>query len=262
MRAIRSVLAALSLYTRLPAWRLLSLDSSDFSRCAEAWSAVGLVTGGVFALVWWGGASLCFSPMVVVVLSVLSRLLLTGAFHEDGLGDFFDGFGATTDRERILEIMKDSRVGSYAVVGYILYYLLFVALFVELAPHLSIPVFVLGDVLSKQVSLAQVRFLPYARTQEASKLSLVYRSDLPWGWLSISIALGVFFGIYAGWLPLSIAFACLGTIFVGGGLILYIRRRLSGYTGDTCGAVFMLSELSYYLSWALAVRLMESYLRA
>ena len=60
-----------------------------------------------------------------ILLAIIARLLLTGALHEDGLADFFDGMGGGTSRERILQIMKDSHIGTYGVLGLIMYFLFF-----------------------------------------------------------------------------------------------------------------------------------------
>lgn len=76
--------------------------------------------------------SLWFPIPVAVLLAFCARLFLTGALHEDGLADFFDGFGGGRDREGILRIMKDSHIGSYGVLGLILYYLLAFSLLVSL----------------------------------------------------------------------------------------------------------------------------------
>lgn len=81
-----------------------------------------LADRGMMALIFWG-ASTILPHGVAVILALTSRLLITGALHEDGLADFFDGFGGGTNRESTLRIMKDSHIGSYGVLGLIIYYL-------------------------------------------------------------------------------------------------------------------------------------------
>jgi hypothetical protein len=118
---MKSLLAAIQFFTRLPIWRLCQIDGDAFRHVVEWWPVVGYLTGGTMALVLWG-ASMVFPPFVAVLLAIIWRLLLTGALHEDGLADVCDGFGGGTDRERILSIMKDSHVGSYGIIGLVLYF--------------------------------------------------------------------------------------------------------------------------------------------
>ena len=83
-----------------------------------------------------GGTSSA-SPFAAVVTAFAVRLLLTGALHEDGLADFIDGTGGGSTRERILEIMKDSRIGSYGVIGLVIYFMLLVSCVASLPPAIS-----------------------------------------------------------------------------------------------------------------------------
>lgn len=128
---MHNLLAALMFFTRLPFWRICSVPSECFRHVVSYWSLCGWLTGGVMALAFWL-FSLWFPLSVAVLLALCTRLFLTGALHEDGLADFFDGFGGGRDREGILRIMKDSYIGSYGVLGLILYYLLSFSLLVSL----------------------------------------------------------------------------------------------------------------------------------
>lgn len=251
-RSIRALCAAGAMFTRLPFWRLVRLEREDYQYALAWWSVVGLITGGVMVGVFV--LMQCVLPIpIAIVLALAARLMLTGGFHEDGLGDFFDGFGGGGSRERILAIMKDSHVGSYAVLGYIFYYGLLWLAYTELArgsTSLICGVMLYSDVLGKWVSSCQVQWLPYARDEKTSKTGIVYRKSpfLP-NILSVVMIL---------WLPhllnlTSMWFAMMVVSFlVGTGLIGYIWRKIGGYTGDTCGAICLLAELSAVLS-ALAL---------
>lgn len=256
MHRIKTLLAALSLYTRLPAWRLAELQTQHYQRAVMAWPLVGLLTGSVL-----GGtyllASLVVSPLTATILALGARLVLTVGFHEDGLGDFFDGFGGGRTRERVLEIMKDSHVGSYAVLGYVLYYLAYGSVVSELALwHQDLWVaplcLMLSDVLGKSLSFMQVIALPYARATEQSKLGHSY-STHGWQWVLLPLLLGLVVGVYyllgaPGLYALALpSLVCLG-------LLTYIYRRIGGYTGDTCGAVSLLCELTTLLSLLISLR--------
>lgn len=105
---MNNLLAALMFFTRLPFWRICTVPSECFRHVVSYWSLCGWLTGGVMALSFWV-FSTWFPLPVAVLLALCARLFLTGALHEDGLADFFDGFGGGRDREGILRIMKAYR---------------------------------------------------------------------------------------------------------------------------------------------------------
>ena len=117
------ILAAFIFFTRLPFWRLAEVPSEYFKNVVSRWALVGWLTAGLSVIVLYT-ASLILPASVAVLLAIVTRLLITGCLHEDGLADFFDGFGGGTSCERILSIMKDSHIGSYGVIGVILAVLL------------------------------------------------------------------------------------------------------------------------------------------
>ncbi len=240
---LNSLLAAFTLYTRLPLWRVRTLPRESFARAVEWWPVVGLVTGGVAAGVLWC-ASQVLPSVAAVVLALGARALLTGAFHEDGLGDFFDGMGGGATRERTLEIMKDSRTGTYGVVGLVLYYALAVALLAPLPVPTAVVVLFAGDPLSKAIAAQLVNVLPYARSDGDSKLGGAYRRSGPTG-IAVCIVAGLVPAALllppAGW----IAAAAPAVVFAA--LVWLMRRRLGGYTGDCCGATFLLGEVSFWM---------------
>ena len=126
-----NILAAFIFFTRLPFWRIREVPAECFKHVVPYWPLSGWLTGGIMAGVLWLSAQILpFS--VAVLLALAARLLITGALHEDGLADFFDGFGGGTNRERILSIMKDSHIGSYGVIGLIFYFLLLWSLLMSL----------------------------------------------------------------------------------------------------------------------------------
>ena len=113
---------------------------------------------------------------VALLLAIAARLLTTGALHEDGLADFFDGFGGGgSDRQRVLAIMKDSHIGTYGVVGLVFYFALLYGTLLSLDPVFACFAVMAGDAYSKMLSAQIVMFLPYARSSETSKNGVVYR---------------------------------------------------------------------------------------
>ena len=107
---MRSLLAAIMMFTRLPLWRIVNVDKRYFTDVIKYWPLVGFLTGTATGGVLWVAAQVV--PLeVACILAIIARVLLTGALHEDGLADFFDGFGGGTSKDKILAIMKDSHIG-------------------------------------------------------------------------------------------------------------------------------------------------------
>ena len=155
------ILAALIFFTRLPFWKLGEVPAAYFKNIVSYWPIAGWMTAGCMALTLYV-ANICFPPSVAILLAIAARLLVTGCLHEDGLADFFDGFGGGTTRERILVIMKDSHIGSYGVIGLIGYFGLLYLSLSELPIALAGSVILAGDPYSKAVSGMIINRLPYA----------------------------------------------------------------------------------------------------
>ena len=249
---MHSLLAALTFFTRLPFWKITEIPKESYRRVVTFWPLVGWLTGGIMCAVFWIMSHL-FEPMIAAVLALASRLLVTGALHEDGLADFFDGMGGGTTRERTLAIMKDSHIGTYGVIGLIFYFLL-AAFFIADIEHTSsryvIVILFAGDVWSKLCAGQIINFLPYARKEEEAKNKTVYNrmstADLAIAVIAGSLPMLL---LPAGLLPAAAAPALVSCC-----MILYLRRRLGGYTGDCCGASFLLCELSFYIASAILLK--------
>ena len=241
--------AALIFFTRLPFWRLHQPPREAYQSVVEFWPLAGWLTSGVMAGVLYG-SSLLFSYEIAILLAITSRLLLTGALHEDGLADFFDGFGGGGhDRQRILDIMKDSHIGTYGVLSLIVYFALLFFTLHSLPPLIAAFSILAIDPYAKMVSAQVIQLMPYARTEETAKNKTVYRRFSVAAGIGLSIQGLLPIGIYL-WLmheridwTLLIFLPCLTMYF----LYLLIWHRLRGYTGDCCGALFLLTELSGYL---------------
>lgn len=239
--------AAFIFFTRLPFWRLRQPPQSSYSAVVEWWPLTGWITGGAMAATLYFG-SMALPHIVAVIAAIVVRLLITGALHEDGLADFLDGYGGGgKDRQRILDIMKDSHIGTYGVLGLVIYILLLFAALISLPAELAALTILAADPFSKMVSSQLILMMPYARTEETAKNKTVYRKM---GWKAgISLAIQgllpmAFFFWYTGvfW-DMMIFLPCLVMYF----LYMLIWQRLRGYTGDCCGAVCLLVELTVYL---------------
>ena len=191
--------------------------------------------------------SMVFPWPVAVVIAIVIRLLVTGALHEDGLADFLDGMGGGTDRDRILAIMKDSHIGTYGVIGLILYILLLGATLCYMPPRIAALAVLAADPFAKLVACSLVVMLPYARLAEEAKNKTIYRT------MDIRAVISL---LFQGLLPMSLMLWSTGIqwyvvvlvpCIVMSFLYILIKRKIGGYTGDCCGAVCLLVELSIYL---------------
>ena len=250
---MKNILAALMFFTRLPFWRIATVEKEYFKNVVNFWPYAGIVTGGIGAGVMLG-ASYVFPVTVAVILGLVARVLVTGALHEDGLADFFDGFGGGTSKEATLRIMKDSHIGSYGVLGLILYFALMVALLSSLPVKAAALLFFCGDILCKGVAGNIVNMLPYARTEEESKNKLVYNKIPAGAYMAnvglLLLVLGAAFTLY---LPLQLSVAVFVPFVVFAFLVRYINNKIQGYTGDCCGAMFLLCELSFLMASVVVV---------
>lgn len=239
--------AAFIFFTRLPFWRLHEPPKACYKTVVEHWPLTGWLTGGAMAATLYFGSMILPYP-VAVIAAIVIRLLITGALHEDGLADFLDGFGGGgTDRQRILDIMKDSHIGTYGVLGLIMYELLLGAALYSLTPEMAALTILAADPYSKMVASQLIIMMPYARTEETAKNKTVYRK-IDWkAGVGLAIQGLLLMAAYLWYTVLSweiiIFLPCLVMYF----LYLLIWRRLHGYTGDCCGAVCLLVELSVYL---------------
>jgi len=241
-----NIWAALIFFTRLPLWRIYQPPQESYRRVVEYWPLAGWLTGGAMAATLYCG-SMVLPWAVAVVAAIAVRLLITGALHEDGLADFLDGFGGGGDRDRILAIMKDSHIGTYGVLGLIIYMLLLGTALYSMPVTVAALTVLAADPYAKMVSSQLVTMLPYARREQEAKNKTVYRKPTLAAGLSLTVQ---------GLLPMALMLWLTGISWyaviivpalVMYGLYLLMMRKIGGYTGDCCGATCLLTELAVYL---------------
>lgn len=242
---MKNVAAAFVFFTRLPFWRIkaFNVPAECYKQVVNYWAIPGWLTAGVMIGVLWLSAHIV-PYSLAIIFALLSRLLITGALHEDGLADLLDGFGGGTSKDKILAIMKDSHIGTYGVIGLIFYYLLFYHLLSSFTLSEACVLIFIADPFCKLISSQIVRFLPYARTAETSKNKVVYDNSMTSG-LILSCIFGLFPLVFIPtwqWL-----LAILFPIFTFSLMIFLMKKKIAGYTGDCCGAIFLLTELSFYI---------------
>ncbi len=263
---LRHFLIALQFFTRIPVTGRLA-DWVGFSPAmlrasAAHFPGVGWVVGGLTAAVFWGLTQALpaqpASVWVVAVLSTVFSVWLTGAFHEDGLADTADGLGGAVSRERALDIMKDSRIGSYGAIALVLALVTKVALLGLLAQaggaRLAALALFAAHVTSRLMPLLVIRTLAHVGDTPSSKSKPLAESIGTRGlitgllWWAPALALAGWLAPGAPWLP-----AVLGALVGLAWMWRLLQRRLGGFTGDGLGATQQLSELLFYLGMALAL---------
>ncbi|MBC7476524.1 MAG: adenosylcobinamide-GDP ribazoletransferase [Pseudorhodobacter sp.] len=222
----------------------------EFSTTAQAasprWYAlVGVVVGIIAGLVFWAGSAL-FPPVVAVLLAVAAQLVVTGALHEDGFADACDGLGGVRSRERVLEIMRDSRIGTYGVLGLGMMLAARVAVLAALPPHAVPFVLIAGHAASRASMLWVMASSTYVRGQGAAT-GVSERLDQR-AVVTNLVAAGL--AVLPLLLILPMMAVLLGVAGLVGGHFVMRQRfedRLGGYTGDCLGAVQQCSEIGFYL---------------
>lgn len=247
------IIAAIIFFTRIPLWRWFQPSRESYQHVVEYWPFVGWIT----ALVMGGTmfiASLVFPWTIAIIMGFVARLLLTGALHEDGLADFCDAFGAGGDRQRTLDIMKDSHIGTYGVLSLIIYYLSLFLIFTYLSPLEALLLIIAGDPYAKMLSAQIIQMLPYARTEQQAKSRTVYTRMTTKS--AIILFIQALIPVICSYLLLqyfhlfhyNTQWMLFLPCFVMYILYRMMHNRLQGYTGDCCGAMFLLVEISFYLS--------------
>lgn len=241
--------ASLIFFSRIPARLKEEQVDEYFKHSIRYLPFVGILVSTLAAGAFYLVLQFLSLELAIINYFVLSALL-TGALHEDGFADSCDGFGGGWDKEQILTIMKDSRIGTYGVLGLIFLFLTKFFLLIELPAHL-IPMSLIGSAsLSRAVTVLAAWSLEYATLSNA-KSSTVARFSLQD--LIIALLLGMlpvllFFGGKLLWIMLMLALPLL-TAFL---FRMYMKRKIGGYTGDCLGAVQQLSEVSIYLALTLS----------
>ncbi|MFC3033418.1 adenosylcobinamide-GDP ribazoletransferase [Pseudoalteromonas fenneropenaei] len=236
--------------TRIPLKLAEQPDDVSLNRASGYFALVGVMLGLILAISYWL-LQLLFPATIAVVLLLAVSLLLTGAFHEDGFADVWDGFGGGFSTEHKLQIMKDSRLGTYGAAALVLLLLLKVLLLASLsAAFWQIAVaLLLGHSLSRAMATSIIGALPYVQEDAQSKVKPVAEvlaansRDL----LNLTSAAL----ILLLWLVTPMQLAELLVIVVVLWLLRalclrWFKQQLGGYTGDCLGAAQQLAELSVY----------------
>ncbi len=236
-------LIALTFYTRIPVKKQLPYSDENLNKATRYFPLIGFLVGGIGALVFWA-ASFILPALVAIILATAATIYATGAFHEDGFADYCDGFGGGYTKEKIITIMKDSRIGTYGSVGLLL--------------MLMTKIFTLNEIEITQIPLVIIaahgfsRVMPviiifstsYVRDDVSSKIKPIGKKGSIADLISAIIFGSALLFLFPIEFIITILLATAITTFT---FRKYIVKKIGGYTGDCLGALQQICELLFYL---------------
>lgn len=237
MRPLDDIRIGLMMLTRLPAGRVAE-PAPSLAQSAWSWPVAGLAVGLIAALVHSLALSLGLAPLPAAGLAVLAMALATGGLHEDGLADLADGFGGGKDRAHVLEIMRDSRIGSYGALAIGFSLILRVGALAALTPAQGFWALVALGAASRAVLPWVLHLMPAARTDGLGRSAAMVGREAA----LVAGAIGC-----VALLPLGLKAAILtGAVMAGAAAALgaLAMRRIGGQTGDVCGAAQQVAEIA------------------
>jgi adenosylcobinamide-GDP ribazoletransferase len=244
-KQLHILLNAVMFYTRIPVPRNLPYSDEILNRSTRWFPFIGWIVGGIGAAVFYG-LQFVFPANLAILLSMIATIFVTGAFHEDGFADFCDGFGGGYTKEKILSIMKDSRIGTYGSIGLVgMLAIKFLSLS-SIDVKLILFILVAGHALSRLMPVLVIFTSEYARADLESKSKPIGKKGK-----TTDLLMAIFFGL--AWLAfLPILFSAImvpALLLVTVVFRKYITGKLGGYTGDCLGALQQISEVLFYLGW-------------
>jgi Cobalamin-5-phosphate synthase len=258
-KQLRILFTAFMFLTRLPMPRSTDHSPEYLERSVAYFPLVGWVVGAISALTF-----LVFnkyiSEDIAIAASIIAGILTTGAFHEDGFADVCDAFGGGWTKEKILLIMKDSRLGTYGVIGLVAILASKFLLLQELPKFTPDPahpttnifynyryfIFILlaAHAISRLMPVLIMQFYEYVTDPDGSKSKPV-ATRKP-GWLLMVAALFAFIPfLFLSW---HFLLAIVPVVLSAFNLASYFKKWIGGYTGDCLGAIQQVSELGFYLA--------------
>lgn len=245
---MKSFLSALAFLTPVRVPQRWCGGEAGLRRAPVWFPVVGALIGAAVAAICYGLGQV-LPPLPVGAIVVLLLVAASAGLHMDGLADTADGLFSARPRERVLEIMKDSHIGTMGVLAVVGVLLLKTGLFTAVDESLRWRTVLLAPIAGRCAVLLAMSLFPYARSEGG--LATIFRSDRRRALLLSAWA--VVFVFAAGWLCASYRGVAVAGAAVAAALMFgwYVRRRLGGYTGDTLGATNELTEVMPFLVVAL-----------
>jgi adenosylcobinamide-GDP ribazoletransferase len=259
-KELRIFFTAMMFLTRIPVPRFTDHSPDYLERSVKYFPLMGWIVAAISGFTFLV-LNKYISEDIAIAASIIAGILTTGAFHEDGFADVCDAFGGGWTKEKILMIMKDSRLGSYGVIGMMSILLCKFLLLKELpkfmpdlqAPSLNIfynyRYFLLtlfaAHALSRLMPVLVMCFYDYVTDPDGSKSKPVVNRKPTLAFLVIPIITALIPFIFMSW---QFLMAIVPVVFVAFSLAKYFKKWIGGYTGDCMGAIQQVSELCFYLS--------------
>ncbi|NBC82825.1 MAG: adenosylcobinamide-GDP ribazoletransferase [Bacteroidetes bacterium] len=239
------LLTAIVFYTRIPVKVRQEINESSIHGSTKYFPLIGMLVGSLSAGIFWI-TSQVMPLSVSVLISMAASLFITGAFHEDGFADFCDGFGGAYDPDRILTIMKDSRIGTFGSVGLIV---ILLTKFFAIS-HTSVEqiplIIVAAHTFSRFTPVLLIISSSYVQKADMIKVKPVSKSISPWHVLIAAIfGLSPLMLIHWSWALILLQVSAL--IFWR--FHIYVNKKIGGYTGDVLGALQQLTEVMFYITY-------------
>ena len=237
-------LLAISFFTRIPLPIPLQTKEVRTSQALFYYPVVGLIVGGISAITFIL-SNILLSHNLSVIISMAIAVWITGGIHEDGLADSCDGFCGGYEQTKVLEIMKDSSIGTFGVLGLGITLSIKAFTLFEMNQQMIPVAIISAHSISRMISSFIMWSHPYVRDKEHSK-SLLFTERLSRERLIISMFIGLLPLIFFCHIRILLVLLPLISlkVFIGA----YLKKRIGGYTGDTIGMTQQLSELIFYLS--------------
>lgn len=248
-RELKVFFTALMFYTRIPCPKWVGHEKEYINLSVRYFPLIGWIVGAVASAAFWVG-DYFFSASTGVLVSLAATVLTTGAFHEDGFADVCDGFGGGWTKDKILLIMKDSRVGVYGVVGLVLLFGLKVSLLMEVASRfggLAVGcLLVAAHAMSRFVASTLIFTHAYVRDTDDSKAKPVASQvGLVNLWVGLVFAILPFI-VLVDLLSSPLYLLVLPAVFLGNYFLgRYYSKWIGGYTGDCLGAAQQVAEVVF-----------------
>lgn len=242
-------LVAIGFFTRIPIPQHIFTDQTRLNRASRYFALVGLCIGMATSITLTL-INFILPSSIAVLISMIVGILLTGAFHEDGLADTADGFGGGWTIENKLKIMKDSRLGSYGAIALILALFLkwqLLTLTANISISITIIALLLGHTLSRVFAASYIFTEQYVRDIDGkSKPLAIEQNSTDLQILTLSGALIIMVSLF--WFSLVQIAILLGCLMVTRYLFaMLLKKQIGGYTGDTLGAAQQIHEIIIYM---------------
>lgn len=220
----------------------------DFSHSVPYFPLVGLVIGSLLAAVNYGLFYIETPLFLRVTLLLLAEIIITGGLMYDGFMDTADGVFSARSRERMLEIMKDSHVGSNAVLAIIILLLLKIAAYLELSGETLTWVLLTMSVATRTFMVVFIVNFPYARKEGIGHMFTKYAKPF-YTYIAFAVCAGIIAA--CGLQYLAVAGICFTVTLI---IAQYLKTQLGGLTGDTYGALTECGNVIYLLTAVFLLR--------